>query len=154
MTDWPEVHARVVETFAKGWSNPHPHAWDDFLAEDVELIQPLLADGAGIEHFRAETRRLLALAPDISGEVLSWAAREDVVFIDLRLNATIGGAPISFRTFDQLRISPDGMLLRREAFFDPSPVALALLRRPSSWLPWWRSGIGPLAARRRLFPGR
>jgi hypothetical protein len=26
----------------------------------------------------------------------------------------------------------------------------AVLRRPSAWLPWWRSGLGPFAFRRRF----
>jgi len=38
----------------------------------------------------------------------------------------------------------------RESFFDSVPVAAILLRRPRSWLPWWRSGVGPLLWRRRL----
>jgi hypothetical protein len=37
MTDWPAVHQRVMDAFVAGWDKPHPHAADDFLAEDVEL---------------------------------------------------------------------------------------------------------------------
>lgn len=40
--DWPTVHATVLEIFARGRQRPGPHAWDGFLAEDVELVQPLL----------------------------------------------------------------------------------------------------------------
>lgn len=39
--DWPTVHASVLEIFARGRQRPGPHAWDGFLAEDVELVQPL-----------------------------------------------------------------------------------------------------------------
>lgn len=39
--DWPTVHATVLEIFARGWQRPGLHAWDGFLAEDVELVQPL-----------------------------------------------------------------------------------------------------------------
>ncbi|GAA5132285.1 hypothetical protein [Pseudonocardia adelaidensis] len=87
-------------------------------------------------------RRLLRLAPDLRGDVVTWAGHDDVVFIDVRLRATVGGKPLVFRSFDQLLISPEGRVLRREAFFDPTPVALALLLRPAAWLPAARLLLG------------
>lgn len=148
--DWPATHRTVLEVFAKGWRQPDPHAWDEFLAEDVELVQPLLRDGRGRALWHEEMRRLLTFAPDLRAEVLSWAGHEDVVFIDLRITATVGGAPLSFRAFDRLVIDTSGTVLRRESFFDPAPVAVSLLRRPRTWWPWWRSGVGPFLGRRRI----
>jgi SnoaL-like domain len=150
MTDWPSVHQHVVDLFAKGWAHPGPDAWDDMLAEDAEFAQPLLPNARGKVAWQDETRRLLTLAPDLHGEVVAWAGRDDIVFIDVEQRATVGGKPLIFRSFDKLRITPDGRVWRREAFFDPGRIALALLLRPSSWLPWWRSGTGPFTARRRL----
>ena len=154
MTDWPAIHHDVLENFAKGWRDPHPHAWDDLVTEDVELTQPLLRDGAGRALWHEEARRLLAFAPGLTGDVLSWAGHDEVMFIDLRLNAVVGGAPLTFRLCDKLTLDTSGHVVRREAFFDPGPVALTLLRRPAAWWPWWRSGVGPLLARRRLLRGR
>jgi hypothetical protein len=133
MADWPSVHQQVVDLFAKGWDRPDPHAWDELLAEDAELVQPLLRSGRGRGVWQEEARRLLQLAPDLRGDVLGWAGRDDVVFIDVRLSATVGGKPLTFRSFDKLLISPEGRVLRREAVFDPAPVALALLLRPKAW---------------------
>lgn len=133
MAEWPSVHQQVVELFAKGWDRPHPHAWDELLAEDAELVQPLLRSGRGRAVWQEEARRLLQLAPDLRGDVLAWAGCDDVVFIDVRLSATVGGKPLTFRSVDELLISPDGRVLRREAFFDPAPIALALLVRPKAW---------------------
>ncbi|SNR78792.1 SnoaL-like domain-containing protein [Haloechinothrix alba] len=149
-TDWSKVHEQVVETFAGGWADPHVHAWDDLLSEDVELTQPLLADATGLDSYHDEVRRLLTLAPDVRGDVLTWAGRSDVVFIELRITGTAGRARVDFRTFDKLHITRSAVVVRREAFFDPLPVAKALLTHPSSWLPWWHSGIGPLTGRRRF----
>ncbi|MFI0353289.1 nuclear transport factor 2 family protein [Actinomadura sp. 9N407] len=118
--------------------------------EQVELVQPLLGGASGRAQAVAEVRRLLAFLPDATGEVLDWAGAEDVVFIDLRITGTVGGKPLSFRTLDKLRIDRSGQIVRRDAFFDSVPLLLTLTRRPSAWLPWWRSGIGPLASRRRL----
>ncbi|MHA6619609.1 nuclear transport factor 2 family protein [Pseudonocardia sp. DLS-67] len=134
MADWPSVHQQVVDLFEKGWDRPDPHAWDDLLAEDAEFVQPLLPSGRGRAVWHEAARRLLRLAPDLRGDVMTWAGRDDVVFIDVRLRGTVGGKPLTFRSFDQLQIGPDGRVLRREAFFDPTPVALALLLRPAAWL--------------------
>ncbi len=149
-TRWPAAHERVLHGFTAGWRRPHPHAWDDVLAEDVELTQPLLRPGTGRAHWHGEVRRLLALAPDLAGEVLDWSARDEVMVIDLRLTATVGGVSLTVRTIDRLRITPTGMIVRRDASFHWWPVARAILLHPSAWRPWWRSGVGPLLGRRRL----
>src|SRR5439155_21725051 len=112
MSDWPCVHERVVELFAAGWDRPQPHAWDELLAEDAEFVQPLLRSGRGRALWHEEARRLLALAPDLRGDVLAWAGRDDVVFVDVRLTATVGGKPLALRSFDKLWISLDGLVLR------------------------------------------
>ena len=148
--DWPALHQQVVETFAVGWDRPHPHAWDDLLADDVELVQPMLRRGRGRDLWWDESRRLLAFLPDLRADVMNWAGKEDQLFIELRLSATLGGRPLAFRAVDQLLLTPAGIVVRRESVFDSAPLAQAVLRRPGSWLAWWRSGIGPLLGRRRL----
>lgn len=150
VTDWPTLHEQVIERFTAGWSDPHPLAWDNLLAEDVELTQPLLRHGRGRELWHEEARRLLAFLPDLRGEVLSWAAHRETMFIDLRLSASAGGARLSIRACDQLTISTTGLIVRRDSRFDPWPVTGTLIRHPSTWWPWWRSGVGPLLARRAL----
>lgn len=44
---------------------PRPHAWDDLLAADVELVQPLLLGGKGRERWQREVARLLAFLPPV-----------------------------------------------------------------------------------------
>lgn len=150
MTDWLSVHERVIKTFSKGWEQPGSHAWDEFLHPDVEFIQPMLRDGRGREVWWDEAGRLIALLPDLRGEVLHWAGVGDRVFIDVRFSATLGGQPLEWRAVDLLHVDRDGLLLRRESFFDAGPLAAKVLARPRAWRAWWRSGIAPLAARRRL----
>jgi hypothetical protein len=150
MTDWAAVHRRVIETFSSGWDSPGPHAWDDFLADDVEMVQPMLRDGRGRELWWDEARRLMGLLPDLRGDVLGWSGRDDTVYIDVQFTATLGGRSMVWRAVDILRVTPSGTLLRRESFFDSAPLARAVLSRPRGWLRWWRSGIAPLSARRAL----
>lgn len=150
VTDWAKVHADVVDEFTRGWAAPGPHAWDGFLADDVEMVQPMLRDGTGRASWREETERLLELLPDLRGEVLTWAGRADRLFIELRLTATLGRTSLDVRVVDQFVLTPEGTVVRRESFFDPAPMVRAVLRSPGSWPAWWRSGVGPLLARRRL----
>jgi hypothetical protein len=149
-TDWASAHERILAAFAKGWDAPEPHAWDALMAENIELNQPLLQPGTTRKTWHNEAQRLLMLLPDIRGQVLSWAGHEDIMFNELRLSATLGGNPLDFRAVDKLWLTPTGSVLRRDSFFDSGPLIQAMLRRPSSWLPWWRSGLGPFLARRRF----
>ncbi|GAB3984731.1 hypothetical protein GCM10029978_095200 [Actinoallomurus acanthiterrae] len=150
MADWHGVHEKVVAGFAASWDRPEPHAWDDLLAEDVELNQPLLPRMKGRQQWREEAGRLLALLPDLRSDVLSWTGDADILFIEHRLSATVGRVPARIPAVDKIWITDSGKVLRRDAFFDPLSFAQLVLRQPSMWLPWWRSGLEPLAGRRRL----
>lgn len=151
MTDWSAAHQEVLARFTAGWKAPSPHVWDDMLAEDVELVQPMVRSGRGRELWWQEAARILTLMPDLHGDVLGWSGIGDSLYIEIRFSGTLGGAPLSWRAVDQIRISSDGLVTRRESFFDPSPLVTAVLTRPRAWLAWWRSGIAPLSSRRRLF---
>ncbi|MGI6873780.1 nuclear transport factor 2 family protein [Amycolatopsis sp. 3B14] len=150
MTDWTAVHEKAVAAFAEGWARPHPQAWDALLAEDVELNQPMVPPTRGRQGWGREAERLLGFLPDLRGEVLSWAGREDRLFIELRLSGTLRGKPLAFRAVDELWLTADGRVTRRDSFFDSMPVAMAVAGRPGAWPAWWRSGLGPLIGRRRL----
>lgn len=152
MTGWPATHQRVLELFTKSWARPHPHAWDELLAEDVELIQPFARDCHGRAQWWEEARRLLSFTPDLTGEVLGWAARDDRMFINIRLHATVRGTPVTVHAVDQLHLDPSGTILRRESVFDTWPLMFTVLRHPTAWWSWWRSGLAPMLGRRRFLP--
>ncbi len=147
---WASAHQRVLAAFANGWATPDPHAWDSLMSENIVLNQPLLQPGTTRKTWHDEAQRLVTLLPDIRGTVVSWAGHEDLMFIELRLTATLGGKPLDFRAVDKLWLTPIGTVLRRDSFFDSAPLIQAVVRRPSSWLPWWRSGLGPFLCRRRF----
>lgn len=147
---WSTVHERVLAAFAKGWDKPEPRAWDGLMAENIELHQPLTQPGTTRRTWHDEAQRIVTLLPDIRGDVVSWAGHEDIMFIELRLSATLGGKPLAFRAVDKLWLTPTGTILRRDSFFDSGPLIQAVLSRPSAWMPWWRSGLGPFLARRRF----
>ena len=149
-TDWAPIHEKVVAEFRAGWDRPDPTTWDSFLGESMEFVQPMLRCGVGRELWHEETARLLKLVPDIRADVLSWAGVGDTIFLHIRFEATLGGKPLTWEAVDLLRIDADGTGVCRESVFDSVPVATQLISRPRAWLRWWRSGVGPLFARRRL----
>ncbi len=124
--------AALVAAFDRGWRHPHPHAWDDILTDDVELVAPLLSGGRGRAGWHDDVARLLVLLPDLHGEVTSWAARDDQLFVQVALHATLAGRPLAVRLVDS------------------APLVLAVARHPRAWARWWRSGLAPATARRAL----
>lgn len=152
MTDWDAIHRAALDSFRTGWDRPYPHAWDGLLDEAVRFVQPMLRDGAGPPLWWEESARTLSLLPDLRADVLDWSGHDELLFIHLRFTATLAGRPLTWTAVDLLRLSTEGKLLHRESFFDSVPVTATLLRRPRSWRRWWRSGVGPLAARRRVLP--
>ena len=140
--EWPALQERVVERFTRGWAHPAPDAWDEMVAADVELIQPLLGSGRGVALWHRESARLLRFAPDTVGEVRGWSGEGNVVFIELLITATVGGAPFAFTTVDRITIGEDGLVTQRIAYFNPLPIVATVLRRPRAWLAFVRFGIG------------
>jgi ketosteroid isomerase-like protein len=143
-TDRDRRTRRFVADFAEGWAQPNfegfiAHFRDQFDV-NVRLSQPLAPDGVGHEALTEQFRRLFMLIPDISGRVRRWAAREGEVFIELELTGTLGGKPISWTACD-LVVLRDGIAIERRSYFDPAPLILATLRRPSAWPRLLRSSV-------------
>jgi hypothetical protein len=142
--------ARFVERFADGWSGPHPERLLALLDPDVRLIQPLSAPVAG----RAAAERelfapLFRFLPDLRLAVVRWSAAGDVVFIEWTASATLGTGKLRWSGVDRFVLGADGTALERVAWFDPAPLVVAILRHPSCWRRFVRSGV----ARRALQNG-
>lgn len=142
----------AVAAFAEGWRSPHPHAWDDLLADNAQLTQPLLRDRVGRHALAEEYGRLLELIPDLKGDVRRWTATGRTVRIELRLTGTLGRLPLRLDVTDQLTLDDDGRITSRRASFDPLPAVALLARQPAAWKRWWDSGVGPLLTRRKFLP--
>jgi hypothetical protein len=127
-----------VEMFAEGWANPvdadtfcdhfEPH-----FQEDVRMIQPSVRPVVGKRAFREEfARPLFDLVPDLHGTVESWAASGDTIYIELRLEGTIGKRPFTMHTCDRITLR-DRKAVERFAYLDASPLIKAVARSPRSW---------------------
>ncbi len=138
--------AAFVEAFAAGWRAPTSmdavtERFLPLMHPDVRLVQPQMPVVNGRHNFRrGMVEPLFTLVPDLHGEVLGWAAHDDVVFIELELSGTLGGRPIAFVSCDKITLR-DGLIAERIAYMDPAPLLAAALARPRAW---------PAAARMQL----
>lgn len=129
---------RWVEAFAEGWRAPRSadafaDHFEPWLTDDVRMVQPQLPTLVGKRDFRERfARPLFALVPDIHGTVRSWAARGDVVLIELVLEGTVGGRTFRLPTVDRMTLR-DGLVCERVAHLDPSPLLRAVALSPRSW---------------------
>lgn len=140
--------ADFVRRFGEAWAAPDPERLNRLVHSDVEFIQPLEPPIRGHREAAALWRRLFSMIPDAHGEVLSWAHRDGVVFIELRISGTLGGRPIEWVTLDRIRLEDD-KVRQRIAYFDPLPIIGAVARRPGALGRWLRANFHRLRPRKR-----
>ena len=105
------------------------------------MVQPSLRPVVGKRAFREEfARPLFDLIPDLHGTVESWAVRGDRIYIELRLEGTVGGRRFVTRTCDRITLS-DGKAIERVAYLDPTPLVKAVARSPRAWPKFLRSQL-------------
>lgn len=141
-----------VEAFAEGWRAPagadsFADHFESLLSPDIVLIQPQVPTAVGLHAFRERLARpLFELVPDLHGTVEGWAARGDVIFIQLRLEGTVGERPFTARTCDRVTLR-DGLAIERVAHMDPTPLMRALALSPRAWPRFLRLRLGNRARR-------
>jgi hypothetical protein len=127
-----------VEAFGDGWRAPggadqladHFEPWLD---TGIRLVQPGFPSTVGRRAFRERfARPLFELIPDLHGTVEGWAVREDTVYIELRLQGTVGRRAVTLRSCDRVTLR-DGRALDRVAHLDPSPLLRAVAMSPRAW---------------------
>jgi ketosteroid isomerase-like protein len=133
-----EVAAAWVAMFAEGWANPIDtdafcDHFDPWLDPEVRMIQPSVRPTVGRKAFREEfARPLFTLVPDLHGTVESWSATGDRLYIELRLEGTIGKRPFTMHTCDRITLR-DGKAIERLAYLDPAPLLKAVALSPRAW---------------------
>jgi ketosteroid isomerase-like protein len=143
-----EAAAAFVAMFAEGWA--HPEDADSFsdhfepwLQPEIRLLQPSVRPIIGKRAFREEFARLFNLVPDLHGNVENWAAAGDTVYIELRLEGTIGKRAFTMHTCDRIKLC-DGKAMERFAYLDATPLLKAVVRSPQSWPKFIRTQLRSL----------
>src|SRR5947209_135270 len=100
----PEQAAeRIIGQFVDGWSKPTPTAFDDFLADDVVLMQPGIPTVRGRHESHEYLSRLLLSAHSLTGTVLSWSSSGNVMFIEVQFSARRSEQPgIAWNALDRV----------------------------------------------------
>ena len=127
-----------VAGFAAGWRDPagpreFVEHFSPLLDPEIRLIQPQMPELVGLEAFRRGfAEPLFDLIPDIHGTVRGWAADGDTIWIELEIEGTLGGRPVTIETIDRITLH-EGRAIERRAFLDPLPLLGAVLTRPRAW---------------------
>lgn len=126
--------ADFVGVFTRRWAAPLVEfdRFLDLLSPEVRLVAPLDHTSVGRAAGLRSLRTIFAALPDFRAEVDGWAVSGDQLFVEMRFFATIGGRPLTWPNVDRFTFV-DGLAVERHAFFDPLPLLLAALRRPSGW---------------------
>ena len=119
--------ARWVDGFVRGWQLEDREEWyrhfEAMLAEDGQLLQPVLPPATGRGAVRETFAMVFALVPDLRAELSSWAASGDELFLAFTMSGTTsGGQPVTWRSVDRIVLNEQGLAVLREAFFDPTPL--------------------------------
>jgi hypothetical protein len=144
-----------VKMFADGWRAPAgPDAFADhfaaWLEPDVRLVQPQMPVLVGHEAFREGfVRPLFDLIPDLHGEVGGWAARGEVIYIEVVLSGTLGGRPVKLTSCDRITLRGE-RAVERVAYSDPTPLVAAAAVNPRAWPGLLRFQVRQLRNRRRF----
>src|SRR4051812_9492226 len=141
-----ESAAAWVAMFAEGWAEPRDtdsfcDHFDPWLDPDIRMIQPSVPTFVGKRAFREEfARPLFDLVPDLHGTVENWAAAGDVVYVELRLEGTIGRRRFTMHTCDRVKLR-EGKAAERVAYLDAAPLVKAVARSPRSWPKFLKSQL-------------
>jgi hypothetical protein len=128
---------QFVTKFANFWKHPSPQQLPELLHPDVVLVQPLAPRTVGIKAAQAQFQRFFSCLPGLRGDVEHWCGHDDMVFIEFRLRANLGGDLLEWPNVNRLRLR-DGKGIERVTHFDPLAVLPMLLRHPSIAWRWLR----------------
>jgi ketosteroid isomerase-like protein len=129
---------QFVEKFADFWKHPSPQRLPELLHPDVVLVQPLAPRTIGLEAAQAQFYRFCCSLPGLTADVEHWSGDKDVVFVEFRLRANVGGDVLEWPNVNRLRLR-DGKGIERITYFDPLAVLPTLLRHPAVAWRWHRS---------------
>lgn len=125
--------ADFARRFAEFWQAPEPARLDAVLALQARLVAPMTPTTETLEDGKRTFAELLELIPDLTGEVHRWGATKDGVLIEFTLSGNAGGGPISWHAVDRFVLGEDGLATERISYFDSTPIALTVARRPRAW---------------------
>lgn len=118
---------RFIQVYEEIWPS-----FDADRLERFEMVHPeATIDHSGMEKpIRGDeepdyVRGIKAVLPDISLEMKNWAAREDVVFVEYAMEATVAGKRVSWDGIGRFKLR-EGRVIDAIGRWDPSEIQSAL----------------------------
>ena len=133
--------ADFVERFRAYWRAPSVDGLEALLAPDVRLVAPMTPTTHTLDEGKRAFASILALTPDLTGEIHRWGATDDGVLIEFTLSGSVAGTAVSWRAVDHIVLRDDGLAAERVSFFDATPIVLRVLRHPGTWPAFIRSRL-------------
>lgn len=121
----------MARAFESAWAKPSADRLVALLHDDVVLLQPQLLPIRGKAAARAEFQRLFRWLPATHGVVDRTVSAPGVTMIEWRLVFPIGRGGTTIPIVDRLTVR-DALIVERAAYFDQTPILLAVGSRP--WL--------------------
>lgn len=125
------TETEMARAFETAWAAPTPERLVALLHDDVVLFQPQLPPIRGKAAARAEFERLFRWLPATHGIVDRTLSAPGVTMIEWRLVFPIGRHGTTIPIVDRLTIR-DALIAERAAYFDQTPILIAVGARP--WL--------------------
>ena len=127
-----------VQLFSDYWSKPTLEGVSDLVHDDAIFIQPLTKP-LGTSEYHKYVKSILETAPDINGEVISYAESEntDDLFIHWVMRFSVGKGRKEIDVVDLIHLS-EGKVAKRTAHMDLVPVLRSIIVCPSVWYRWLR----------------
>lgn len=118
---------RFIQVYEEIWPS-----FDADRLEKFEMVHPeARIDHSGMEQpIRGDeepdyVRGIKSLMPDIKLEMRNWAARDDVVFVEYAMEATVNGERIAWDGIGRFKLQ-DGRVIDAIGRWDPAPIQTAL----------------------------
>jgi SnoaL-like domain len=126
---------RKAMTDIERFMRVYEEIWPSFDADRLEKFEMVHPD-ATIDHSGMEqpirgdeepdyVRGIKAMLPDISLEMRNWAAREDVIFVEYAMEATIDGEKVAWDGIGRFKLR-EGRVIDAIGRWDPTTVQAAL----------------------------
>lgn len=122
---------RFVEDYTALWQQPTPEGFVDFYGEKGTIRNPGMDRPIARDEIPGYYRFLLAVAPDLTMERVSWAGDESLVFVEWIGRGSIAGTPIRLPVVDGWALE-GGLASDGRAYFDSTVVAQALAKASSA----------------------
>ena len=132
-----------VRRFQAGWSASSLEMHNELWTDEIELHQPILGSLYGRDQCNRAFEKMFTLSPDLTLDVREWEGAGHHLYISFVFRTTFGGSELRWAAVDQFLLNDEGLILRRDSYFDPLPVLRHMLLHPRGW---------PQALRARLIP--